>query len=227
MSMYNTLHTDITCPHCGQAGEIEIDLYFGDTRNLSQFRMGDLYSWLPGQPVERGGRPADGNLDGEGYAECSNCGRDFFVDVLIRKDRISGALVNLRKPGYVTQPVARAQTPEPREPAAFSWQNWQPIVEPGRKGKITPGRHWQVTPKIEDLLGKLAEVGVDIFSNSGHSDYVLLVPHGLAQEEYDTVEKRMNALGRALHARVEYRDWYPHGYKFCISPQKGSTHEPT
>lgn len=226
MGLYNTLRTDMTCPHCGQADEMEIDLYFGDTRNLSQFKMDDLYLWLPDQVVERGGRPPDGSLDGEGYAECPHCGRDFFVDVLIRADRISGVRANLSKPGYITQPVPKAQAPQP-EPAPFSWKDWKPIVEPGRKGKITPGPYWQVTPTIEGLLEKLSEWGVDIFSNTGGSDYVLLVPHGLDQKEYNGIENMLNALGRALHAKVEYRDWYPHGYKFCISPQKGSTNEPT
>ena len=228
MGMFNTLKADMVCPHCGQTGEMEIDMYFGDTRNLSQFRMGDLYLWLPDRPAESGGRPPDGSVDGEGYTECPNCGRDFYADVLIRVDRITEVQANLHKPGYITQPVSKAQAQEQAGTTSFSWKNWKPpILEPGRKGKITPGRYWVLTPKIEALLDQLTESGVDIFSNTGGSDYVLLVPNGVDREEFQAIEQMMHDLGKILHAKLEYRDWYPHGSKYCISPKKGTTHEPT
>lgn len=163
MGMYNTLHMDMTCPHCGQTGEMEIDLYFGDTRNLSQFRMGDRYLWLPDKPVKLGSRPPDGSLDGEGYTECPNCGRDFFVDVIVRGDYIRGALANLNKPGYITQAVPKEQIPEQAEA-------WKPILEPRRNGVITPGLNWRLTSEIEGLLEKLAEAGVDVYSDISGSD---------------------------------------------------------
>lgn len=102
MSVYNTLHdAPMTCPRCGRDGRMEVDLYFG-YRQMLDFRMGDSYEWWPtGKEVDEGGRPAGGNLDGEGYAECPHCQRDFFVIVSVRHDKIVGVRPDTTKKPYL------------------------------------------------------------------------------------------------------------------------------
>lgn len=87
MSIYNTLRTDVVCPWCGERAEMEIDLYFG-YRDLISYRIGDTCIWAEGRSAEKGGRPPSGNCAGEGYTECPQCGRDFFVTVEVQQDRI-------------------------------------------------------------------------------------------------------------------------------------------
>jgi len=62
-----------------------VNLYFG-FRDQLDYNLGDRYEWTSSPHVENGGRPADGNLDGEGYTECPLCQKDFFVIVRVRKD---------------------------------------------------------------------------------------------------------------------------------------------
>jgi hypothetical protein len=80
---------------------MEIEMFFGDTRGLSEFSIGDRYKWLPGKSVPKGGRPDNGNLDGEGYAECPLCRQDFFVKVIIRDDVINNVAPDLTKKPFI------------------------------------------------------------------------------------------------------------------------------
>jgi hypothetical protein len=90
----------MTCPRCGQRADVEVDLYFGDV-TLDHYRLGDTYRWRPRKQVKNGGRPEGGDLDGEGYAECPLCGKDFFVIVRVRGDVLEGVTVDADRPGYV------------------------------------------------------------------------------------------------------------------------------
>ncbi len=219
MGIYNKLSAAITCPHCHKTNSLDIDLYFGDTRNMRQFVIGSLYTWLPEKTVEHGGRPPDGNIDGEGYAVCPNCQRDFFVNVLIRDDRIAGVEPDLHKPGHIQNPETIAHQPSYISPYLAEWK---PILPTRKTGKIKPNPEWKLTPRIEGLLEKLAAAGVDIYSTDGDIDYTMLVPHGLSKEEYQDVVKLMESLGKALRIKLVHVDSYPHGDKFRISPKKHS-----
>ena len=79
---------------------MEIELFFGDTRGMSICAIGEPYQWIPQKAVQNGGRPKNGDLDGEGYCECPLCQRDFFVRVRVRGDILEGVQVNNEKPGY-------------------------------------------------------------------------------------------------------------------------------
>ena len=55
---------------------------------MLKFNLGDRYVWRDGKEVQNGGRPENGNIDGEGYVECRLCKKDFFVKVEVRNDVI-------------------------------------------------------------------------------------------------------------------------------------------
>jgi hypothetical protein len=100
MGTYNTVVGVLTCPHCGVKGEVRAECRFGDTGEMNTYHPGDTYAWRPGKAVQNGGRPPDGNCDGDGYTECSHCGQDFFVTVPIRGDQIQEMWPDLTKPPY-------------------------------------------------------------------------------------------------------------------------------
>ena len=107
MSTYNTLRAVMTCPHCGTQAATDVELRFGDTRSMDSFALGDNYKWLTGKAPQRGGRPADGNLDAEGYTECPACRRDYFVIVTIRENRLDAANPDMGRPGYIAKENAQ------------------------------------------------------------------------------------------------------------------------
>lgn len=88
--MYNHLITALQCPRCSDDGEMTVHLYFG-FRDLLAYRIGDRYQWTSRALLKNGGRPPEGNLEGEGYAECPGCRKDFFVKVTVRNDVVIGA----------------------------------------------------------------------------------------------------------------------------------------
>ncbi len=63
-----------------------IQFHFGDTRHLTKVNIGDEYPWVENKSVKNGGRPENGDIDGEGYIECSECNKDFFVKAIVRND---------------------------------------------------------------------------------------------------------------------------------------------
>jgi endogenous inhibitor of DNA gyrase (YacG/DUF329 family) len=85
MGTYNQLAIVLKCPRCQRTAEMTVDLYFGFC-DQAVYRIGDQYRWTSSPVVRHGGRPRDGNVDGEGYTECPSCGKDFFVKVLVRGD---------------------------------------------------------------------------------------------------------------------------------------------
>lgn len=88
MGTYNVLKTKIECPRCKQFAEQEVDLHFGYTNEMLEFNLGDKYRWFLRKDFKNGGRPENGNIDGEGYVVCELCGCDFFVRVKVRNDVI-------------------------------------------------------------------------------------------------------------------------------------------
>jgi hypothetical protein len=90
MGLYNTLPVQMICPRCQETVDVEVDCYFGYRESMKTFQIGDKYEWWLGKAVQNGGRPPDGDIDGEGYAECPACNKDFFVKVIVRGDVIKG-----------------------------------------------------------------------------------------------------------------------------------------
>lgn len=98
MGAYNTVRAYLRCARCNAPAEMDINIYAG-LRNLIEYKIGDEYKWVPRKAVAKGGRPKGGNIDGEGYAECPKCNKDFFVRILIREDIIVGV-----EPDYDKRP---------------------------------------------------------------------------------------------------------------------------
>jgi len=101
MGTYNILKTEIKCPCCNQITEQQIDLYFGYTNEMLEFNLGDKYLWCFGKEFQNGGRPENGNIDGEGYVLCELCRRDFFVKVAVRNDVIGNIEFDLTKKPFL------------------------------------------------------------------------------------------------------------------------------
>jgi len=70
---------------------MDIDLYFG-LRDFTDYRLGDLYPLKDENIVTCGG---------EGYAECPECHKDFFVVCHVTQGRIEQVEVDLSKNGYI------------------------------------------------------------------------------------------------------------------------------
>lgn len=96
MANFNRFSFRMKCPRCGCEADFVVDLYFG-FRDQITYQKGDVYRWTSSPMVSKGGRPPEGNLDGEGYTECPECHRDFFVRVLVRNDILQGAIPDLDK----------------------------------------------------------------------------------------------------------------------------------
>jgi hypothetical protein len=68
---------------------------------MVDLKIGDRYPWVPRKQVQNGGRPDNGNVDGEGYMECPECGKDSFLLVVVRNDVIEGVEPNATRQGYI------------------------------------------------------------------------------------------------------------------------------
>lgn len=88
MGTYNILKTKIECPRCNKIVAQEIDLHFGYTNEMLEFNLGDKYRWHFGKESQNGGRPENGDIEGEGYVVCEICRGDFFVKVAVKNDVI-------------------------------------------------------------------------------------------------------------------------------------------
>ena len=51
--------------------------------NPDEYKTGDKIRW-----GSKNTRPLNGNSVAEGYAECSKCNKDFWVDIVIKEDII-------------------------------------------------------------------------------------------------------------------------------------------
>lgn len=96
MATFNQLPVHLQCPRCGRESDMTVDLYFG-LRDQLDYKLGDTYRWTSSPLVKNGGRPPEGNLDGEGYTECPLCRKDFFVIVMVRNDIVDSVQVDSKK----------------------------------------------------------------------------------------------------------------------------------
>lgn len=101
MGIYNELEIITSCPRCGVMSQVEVEFRFG-LINLDRYRLGDTLRWTgAGTPRPRK-RPPNGDFDGEGYAECPICHKDFWMTIHIRQDIIVSAEVDSTKAGYIS-----------------------------------------------------------------------------------------------------------------------------
>jgi len=101
MGMYNVLILNIISPYCGYEGEMESEFKIGYL-NIDSYRLGDKIKWADGiakKPHQR--RPLDGNFTGEGYVECPQCLKDFWLKIFINNDTLTDVTIDSSKTGYV------------------------------------------------------------------------------------------------------------------------------
>ncbi len=72
MTTHNCLMTSVKCSNCGVVFSMDIELFFG-FGNLIDYKFGDEIKWIPRKEPQNGGRPPDGNLNGEAYTVYPNC----------------------------------------------------------------------------------------------------------------------------------------------------------
>jgi hypothetical protein len=230
MEPNNNLFIDFNCPHCHKTVDMKIEICFGEN-NQYEYVIGDHYNWLPDKPFKYGGRPEGGNMDGEVYETCPQCGSAFTAIVEIRNDIITRIVHDfaMEETSGLTPPLLDNKTSAPM-PAS-------------RQGIIKSGEQWQLTPKREAALLRLAELGVDIYSLGG-DEYTLMIPHELPADHYIDIgyliaqladegfptgyegltikntssmvyQKRING-----HPPVYFVDGYPRGLKYRVQPSK-------
>ncbi len=69
---------------------------------MKTLTLGDKYPWTKGsKSVKNGGRPEQGNYEGEGYTECPSCKKDFWVKAIVEKDVLVSIQVDNEKEPYV------------------------------------------------------------------------------------------------------------------------------
>jgi len=101
MGTYNEIYYELQCPRCKEESKQYIQLHFGDTRYLTELKIGDKYPWVENKSIQNGGRPENGNIDGEGYVECEKCKKDFIVKAIIRNDILENIVIDQSKKPYI------------------------------------------------------------------------------------------------------------------------------
>jgi hypothetical protein len=101
VSLHNILLAEFACPRCDYDGVHEVEFKFGWLDQIT-YRLGDEVRWAGGHGGKTLRRPPAGDLDGEGYAECPRCAKDFWVDIDIRGDRVVAAVPDSDRAGYIT-----------------------------------------------------------------------------------------------------------------------------
>ena len=87
--MYNLLLVELDCPRCHARAGCEVEFKLG-LCELRTYRLGETLRWAGGHRNKPLRRPDAGAAEGEGYTECPHCGKDFWVRVEVRDDRIRG-----------------------------------------------------------------------------------------------------------------------------------------
>ena len=99
MSNYNILNVELDCPRCGTRVTVESEVKLGYL-DVLHYQVGDPVEWFEGGGGDAA-RPPEGRLDGEAYAECPECQKDFWLTVHVRNDRFESAEIDHTRKGYV------------------------------------------------------------------------------------------------------------------------------
>lgn len=108
------------------------------------------------------------------------------------------------------------------------------------KGVIKYNKKWNLTPRREAALKRLAELKVDVYSSINADDYTLLIPHHLDSPQYIEIGYLIAQLGneqfphyydclssiettvfkreRGDPIQVSFVDSHPHGLKYRVEP---------
>ena len=99
MGMFNILNADLTCRYSQFHCDMEIEFNFGFL-NLDKYRIGDEIIWIAGAKPYHKGRPQDGHYIGEGYVECPNCHKDFWVNINVVSDKSDSLQIDYTREGH-------------------------------------------------------------------------------------------------------------------------------
>ncbi|WP_327072864.1 hypothetical protein OG196_09440 [Kitasatospora purpeofusca] len=100
MSGYNLILHPLICPRCGFNGAAEAEFRFG-LMEFRAYRVGEKIDWgLKGLRFPAS-RPSNGEYEGEGYVQCVNCGKDYWVIISVAADMITSVTVDREKEGYI------------------------------------------------------------------------------------------------------------------------------
>lgn len=113
MGMYNELDCSVRCSRCGQIVDADLELFFG-LRDLTRYRIGDTYKWVPLREPQNGGRPNVCDPVGSAYAVCPNCKKDFFARVRLCGDVIASVEPDLDRVPYDPDCRLPSNAPCPR-----------------------------------------------------------------------------------------------------------------
>ena len=92
--MFNELECELTCPSCGASNTVFVELFFGGP-HMRKYILLEKITW------GLTGRPEHGDIASEGYTDCPACGKDFFVQVLVKSDVILEAIPDRFKEGHI------------------------------------------------------------------------------------------------------------------------------
>lgn len=93
VGMFNYLSFEHKCPRCGAEMLMETEIKLGKL-NLDTYRIGNHIDW-----GKAASRPANGTTNGDGYVECGQCHKDFWIQVKVENDIIVG--VEDKGNGYI------------------------------------------------------------------------------------------------------------------------------
>ena len=97
MGVYNRVHIDAPCRHCGEVGTRVVQIKFGECQ-LYDYRLGDSVRWASGRKaLLNHGQPVQGRAWTPAYAEepCPSCGTNSeFAEfaVVLRGDELVAAV---------------------------------------------------------------------------------------------------------------------------------------
>ncbi|NRQ33584.1 hypothetical protein HII36_17260 [Nonomuraea sp. NN258] len=101
MGLYNLLLAELECPRCLVRARCAVEFRLG-LLDLREYRLGDILRWAGGHRGKPLRRPDEGTADGEGYCECAHCGKDFWVRVHVRDDRIAEVRPDADRPAHIS-----------------------------------------------------------------------------------------------------------------------------
>ncbi|WP_157239133.1 hypothetical protein [Catenuloplanes japonicus] len=91
---------EMECPRCQRLAECEVEFKLGRL-DLRTYRLGEALEWAGGNGRKPLRRPDGGNARTEGYADCPQCGRDFWVTIHVQDDRLAVVVPDPARPGYI------------------------------------------------------------------------------------------------------------------------------
>jgi hypothetical protein len=91
----NLVHAKLKCPRCDATSVAEIEAEIDGLGFAQSYRLGDRVDWRPGEERSRT------DMQVRGYVECGECGRDYFVQVVIKDGLVAEVALDPSVAGYI------------------------------------------------------------------------------------------------------------------------------